>query len=64
MNEKFLDFIHDFSDVPLAIAVSGGVDSSVAVYILKQQGFEVLALHMKSPNSETAEADERRAREI
>ena len=48
----------------VVVGVSGGVDSSVAVYILKQQGFEVLALHMKSPNSETAEADERRAREI
>lgn len=38
----------------IAVLMSGGVDSSTAAYILKQQGWDVLGITMKIPLSSTA----------
>ena len=46
MNEKFKDFIRTFSGLPLAVAVSGGVDSVCLLYWLAEMGLNVTALHV------------------
>lgn len=48
----------------VVVGMSGGVDSSVACLLLKQAGANVIGLHMRGENKETASADEARVKEI
>ena len=48
----------------IVVGLSGGVDSSVAAFLLKKQGYNVIGLHMKSENTEESENDEKRVREL
>ena len=46
MNDKFIDFVRKYSDTPIAVAVSGGVDSVCLLVWLVRCGMNVTALHV------------------
>ena len=46
MNDKFIDFVRQYSETPVAVAVSGGVDSVCLLVWLAKMGIKVTALHV------------------
>ena len=46
MNKKFVDFMHKYSGVKMAVGVSGGIDSMCLLYWLHEIGVDVVCLHV------------------
>lgn len=46
MNQNFLDFMHSFSGIRMAVAVSGGVDSIALLHWLHAIGEDIVVLHV------------------
>lgn len=57
MNDKFIDFIRKYSDMPVAVAVSGGVDSVCLLTWLAKCGMNVTALHVNHGLRDAADAE-------
>ena len=54
MNQNFVDFMRGYMDAPLAVAVSGGVDSVTLLCWLVRLGAHVTALHVNHDLRPTA----------
>lgn len=57
MNEKFLDFVRPFLERPIAVAVSGGVDSMCLLHWLARLDMNVTALHVHHHLRDSADVE-------
>ncbi len=64
MNEKFLDFVRKYTTTPVALAVSGGVDSVCLLHWAVSAGLNVTALHVNHHLRPSAETEANYVREL
>jgi len=57
MNENFVDFMANYRNVPIAVGVSGGVDSVCLLHWLVEIGANVVVLHVNHGLRPAADAD-------
>ena len=54
--KKYLEFNSNNSNIKVGVAMSGGVDSSTVAYLLKQQGYDIFGVTMKTFKDEDSDA--------
>ena len=64
MNKKFIDFMNKYMDAPLAVAVSGGVDSMCLLYWLYKIGANVTCLHVNHRLRDVADEETQYVRDV
>ena len=64
MNQNFLDFIREYSNTPMAVAVSGGVDSVCLLCWLANVGANITCLHVNHGLRKNAEIETQYVRDL
>lgn len=64
MNQNFLDFIREYSNIPMAVAVSGGVDSVCLLCWLANVGANITCLHVNHGLRKNAEIETQYVRDL
>lgn len=54
--KKYIKFNSNNSNIKIGVAMSGGVDSSTVAYLLKQQGYDIFGVTMKTFKDEDTDA--------
>ncbi len=54
--KKYVEFDSNNKNIKIGVAMSGGVDSSTVAYLLKQQGYDIFGVTMKTFKDEDSDA--------